>query len=94
MSSLAIQLLDIIGVVGQFYVILLVVYVLMSWFPMNGAFYDVYRVIGSLCEPYIALFRRFIPPMGGLDFSPWAAILVVQFVIVPVLKYLVITLVR
>jgi len=93
-SSLAIQLLDIIGVVGQFYVILLVVYVLMSWFPMNGAFYDVYRVIGSLCEPYIALFRRFIPPMGGLDFSPWAAILVVQFVIVPVLKYLVITLVR
>ncbi|MDR3685687.1 MAG: YggT family protein [Coriobacteriia bacterium] len=94
MSSLTIQLLNVIGVVGQFYVVLLVVYVLMSWFPMNGAFYDVYRVIGSLCEPYIALFRRFIPPMGGIDFSPWAAILVVQFVIVPVLRYLVITVVR
>ena len=94
MSPLAIQLLNIIDVVSQFYIVLLVVYVLMSWFPMNGAFYDVYRVIGSLCEPYIGLFRRFIPPMGGIDFSPWAAILLVQFVIVPVLKYLVITLVR
>jgi YggT family protein len=93
-SSLSIQLLNIISVVGQFYVVLLVVYVLMSWFPTNGALYDVYRVIGSLCEPYVGLFRRFIPPMGGLDFSPWAAILVVQFVIVPVLRYLVITLVR
>jgi len=93
-SPLAIQLLNIIDVVSQFYIVLLVVYVLMSWFPMNGAFYDVYRVIGSLCEPYIGLFRRFIPPMGGIDFSPWAAILLVQFVIVPVLKYLVITLVR
>jgi len=90
-SPLAIQLLNIIDVVSQFYIVLLVVYVLMSWFPMNGAFYDVYRVIGSLCEPYIGLFRRFIPPMGGID---WAAILLVQFVIVPVLKYLVITLVR
>ena len=94
MSPLAIQLLNIIDVVSQFYIVLLVVYVLMSWFPMNGAFYDVYRVIGRLCEPYIGLFRRFIPPMGGIDFSPWAAILLVQFVIVPVLKYLVITLVR
>jgi uncharacterized protein YggT (Ycf19 family) len=32
--------------------------------------------------------------MGGFDFSPWAAILAVQFVIVPLLTYLVTALVR
>jgi uncharacterized protein YggT (Ycf19 family) len=93
-SGTAIQLLNIIGAVGQFYVILLIVYVIMSWVPMRGALYDIYRVLGSVCEPYIGIFRRFIPPMGGLDFSPWAAILVVEFVIVPVLRYLVLAFVR
>jgi uncharacterized protein YggT (Ycf19 family) len=87
-------LLNIINAVSQFYVILIIIYILMSWFPVNGALYDVYRVIGSLVDPYVAIFRRFIPPLGGLDFSAWAAILVLQFVIVPVLKYLVLLLVR
>jgi YggT family protein len=87
-------LFNIINAVSQFYVILIIIYILMSWFPVNGALYDVYRVIGSLVDPYVALFRRFIPPLGGLDFSAWAAILVLQFVIVPVLKYLVLLLVR
>ena len=94
MTGAASQLLNIISGVGQFYIILLIVYTLMSWFPSRGALYDVYRVLGTICEPYIALFRRFIPPMGGLDFSPWVAILVIEFVIVPVLGYVVIALVH
>jgi YggT family protein len=70
----------IVAGVGQFYIMLIIVYVLMSWFPMNGAgIQDVYRVIGSLVEPYLSVFRRFIPPMGGMDFSPLIAILVLQF---------------
>ncbi len=56
----------IVSGVAQFYVILIIVYVLMSWLPMNGeTIQDVYRVLGSLVEPYLGLFRRFIPPMGG-----------------------------
>lgn len=94
MTGTTIQLLNIVDTIGRFYVILLVVYTLMSWFPIRGALYDVYRVLGSICEPLIGVFRRFIPPMGGLDFSPWAAILVVEFVIVPVLRYVVIAVVR
>ena len=70
----------IVSGVGQFYIILIIVYVLMSWLPMNGAaIQDVYRVVGSLVEPYLGLFRRFIPPMGGMDFSPIVAILLLQF---------------
>jgi YggT family protein len=68
--------------VGQFYVILIIAYVLMSWFPKSGGIiHDVYRVLGSLVEPYLGLFRRVIPPMGGLDFSPIVAIIVLQLVV-------------
>ena len=72
----------IVGTVGWFYGILIIAYVLMSWFPMNGGIiYDVYRVLGSLVEPYLGLFRRFIPPMGGMDFSPIVAIIVLNLLV-------------
>jgi len=77
--------IDIGGIVrsvGQFYIVLIIVYVLMSWLPMNGGIiYDVYRVLASVCEPYLGLFRRFIPPMGGMDLSPIVGIIVLQLVV-------------
>jgi uncharacterized protein YggT (Ycf19 family) len=72
----------IVSGVGQFYVILIIVYVLMSWIPVNGGIIlDLYRVLATLVEPYLGVFRRFIPPMGGMDFSPIIAIIVLQFAV-------------
>jgi YggT family protein len=34
----------------------------------------------DVCEPYLSIFRRFIPPIGPLDISPIVAILVLQVV--------------
>jgi len=34
----------------------------------------------DVCEPYLSLFRRFIPPIGPIDVSPIVAILVLQIV--------------
>ena len=34
----------------------------------------------QVCEPYLSLFRRFIPPIGPVDISPIVAILVLQIV--------------
>ena len=65
---------------GQFYTWLIIIYVLMSWFPLKGTLYDVYRVLGSVVEPYIGLFRRFIPPIGAVDISPIIAILVLNLI--------------
>jgi YggT family protein len=68
--------------IGRFYGFLIIVYVLMSWLPkQSGIVADVYRVLGSLVEPYLSVFRRFIPPMGGIDFSPVVAIIVLQLLI-------------
>jgi YggT family protein len=62
----------------QFYIALIVIYVLMSWFPISGVFAEVYQVLASVCEPYLGLFRRIIPPIGMLDISPIVAIFVLQ----------------
>jgi uncharacterized protein YggT (Ycf19 family) len=34
----------------------------------------------QVCEPYLRLFRRFIPPLGPLDLSPIVAIFTLQIV--------------
>jgi uncharacterized protein YggT (Ycf19 family) len=34
----------------------------------------------DVCEPYLRLFRRFIPPLGMLDLSPIVAIFVLYIV--------------
>lgn len=78
---MGVQLALIIRSVGQFYGIVIIIYVLMSWFPVDGALYDVYRVLGSLVDPYLDLFRRFIPPIGGLDLSPIIAYFVLQIIV-------------
>ncbi|HIS41143.1 MAG TPA: YggT family protein [Candidatus Aphodovivens avistercoris] len=64
------------------YSMVIFVYVLMSWIPMaeTGVVADINRVLGKLCDPYLNLFRRFIPPIGGMvDISPIVALLVLQF---------------
>lgn len=47
------------------------------WFPLRegGIAYDVAMVLRSLCEPFLSIFRRIIPPMGGIDFSPVVALI-------------------
>lgn len=63
------------------YTMIIFIYVLMSWIPMpTGVIGDIYRVLGKVCDPYLNLFRRFIPPIGGMvDISPIIALLVLQF---------------
>lgn len=69
----------------SFYSVAIFAYVIMSWFRPTGILYDVYRVLGQICEPYIGIFRRIVPSMGGIDFSPWIAVLVLQYLIRPAL---------
>ena len=62
------------------YCMVIFIYILMSWFPLgSGIVGDVYRFLGKLCDPYLDVFRRFIPPIGGMiDASPIVALLVLQ----------------
>ena len=44
----------------------------------NQFVYSVARVLDAVTTPVLAPFRRFIPPLGGVDISPIIAILVLQ----------------
>ena len=67
--------------VADAYSMVIFIYVLMSWIPASsGIVSDIYRALGRICDPYLDLFRRFIPPIGGMvDISPIIALLVLQF---------------
>lgn len=73
----------------DFYSLLILVYVILSWFPVGrgGVISDIYRVLASICEPYIGIFRRIVPVAGvggaGVDFSPLVALLVLRYLIQP-----------
>jgi uncharacterized protein YggT (Ycf19 family) len=65
----------------QFYVILIIAWAILSWFKQSAGFAnDLYRILDKVVDPYVGLFRRFIPVAGGMDFSPLIAIIVLQVV--------------
>lgn len=66
----------------DFYQILIIVWCILSWLPTprDGVLSDVVGAIDTLVSPYINLFRRFLPPFGGIDFSPILAVVVLQLI--------------
>ena len=62
----------------SFYSYALIIYILMSWFP-NARETAIGRFLTRICEPYLAPFRKIIPPIGMIDISPLVAIFVLNF---------------
>jgi YggT family protein len=52
---------------------------MFGWSP-PPALSPLIRIVYDLTEPVMQLFRRFIPPMGGLDLSPLFIFLILGFV--------------
>lgn len=72
-------LIRVISGLVQFYEYLIIAYIIMSWFrPSTGLLRDAYVALGSVTEPYLGIFRRFIPPIGMIDISPLVALIVLQ----------------
>jgi YggT family protein len=70
--------LNLIQQLVGFYMIALIIYIFMSWFP-GARESSIGRILATICEPYLEMFRRFIPPLGMIDISPIVAILVLRF---------------
>jgi YggT family protein len=83
-----------VNTVADFLAALILVYTILiiAWILLNLALSFGFRppysratdgIIGFLrdtVEPYLRIFRRFIPPLGPLDLSPIVAILLLQIV--------------
>lgn len=69
---------EILGIAYRIYMYMIIIYILMSWLP-SARESSFGQVLARLVEPYLAPFRRFIPPIGGvLDISPIVALFVLQ----------------
>lgn len=75
-------LVQIVDSLINFYNILIIVYCLLTWIPMNpnGLLADIGAVLDGIVGPYLNFFRRIMPPMGGIDFSPVIAVLALTFI--------------
>ena len=77
------SLADYVQAIVTVYWIIILAYILLSWLEMFGARIPYSRpvsaVIGFIkdaAEPYLNIFRRILPPFGGIDLSPIIAIIV------------------
>lgn len=61
----------------EYYSYALIIYILMSWIP-SARETSIGVFLAKVCEPYLEVFRRVIPPIGMLDISPIVAIFVLN----------------
>src|SRR2546421_8850065 len=56
------------------YSLLIFAYVITSWIRLPYSLNKFQRFLYDVCEPYLRLLRRVLPPLGPLDLSPMIAI--------------------
>jgi YggT family protein len=62
----------------QIYLILIFVRILLGWFQTADWANTAIGFLSPITDPYLNIFRSFIPPLGMIDISPILAILVLQ----------------
>lgn len=64
------------------YTLLIFAAVIFSWVrvPYSPWASRLRGTVETLTGPYLRLFRRFVPPIGGLDLSPMLALLALQVI--------------
>ena len=62
------------------YSILLLVRVLLTWFPSIDWSNGILSALCSITDPYLNIFRGVIPPIGGFDISSILAFLLLNIV--------------
>lgn len=70
--------LKVIHNIFYFYFILIILRIFLTWIPSIDWYQQPYKALREITDIYLDIFRRFIPPVGGLDFSPIIAIIVLQ----------------
>jgi uncharacterized protein YggT (Ycf19 family) len=85
LASTRTQIADFLSALIIVYVILIIAYILMQLFmgfggriPYSRWSRAIMDFLSETVEPYLSIFRRFIPAIGPLDISPIVAILVLQ----------------
>jgi YggT family protein len=67
-----------VDVIIGVYVLLILAFIILSWIrlPYSVWLNRIQRFLYDICDPYLRIFRRFVPPLGPLDLSPMLAVIV------------------
>ncbi|MDB6063441.1 MAG: putative integral rane protein [Verrucomicrobiaceae bacterium] len=76
---LAVSLLSILVAVLNIYFLAMIASIIISWVAA-GSYHPAVVLLNQLAEPIMAPFRKLLPPMGGIDFSPMLAFLAINVV--------------
>ena len=75
MEMLPVSVLQVLAQTLQIYSLVLIVRVLLSWFPNLDWSNPVLSSVSAITDPYLNAFRGLIPPLGGIDLSALLAFL-------------------
>lgn len=71
---------DLVHLFYNSYALLLFARIVLSWIPAWQS-HKLARFVAFCTDPYLNLFRRLLPPVGGvLDLSPLLAFLILEFI--------------
>lgn len=87
LASARIEIANYLSTLIQVYTLLIVVYIVVNLLlavglrpPYSRTSDAILGFLRDVCEPFLRIFRRALPMMGGFDFSPILAILTLQIV--------------
>merc|ERR1712224_240712 len=84
MEALPVTLLQVLAQTLQIYSLVLIVRVLLSWFPNLDWGNPVLSSVSAITDPYLNAFRGLIPPLGGIDLSAILAFLALNLLQGPI----------
>jgi len=73
------MIFELIDSVFTVYMIMLFIRIISSWFPEYRN-HKIMLFIAYYTDPYLNIFRKFIPPLGMIDFSPIIAFFFLQVI--------------
>jgi YggT family protein len=64
------------------YILLIFAFIILTWFrlPYSTTLERIQRFLWDVCDPYLRLFRKFLPTLGPIDISPIVAVFVLILV--------------
>ena len=80
MTAITISILQVIGTTLTLYYFLLIIRILLTWFPGIDWSNGILSALTSIADPYLNIFRGIIPPIGGFDISSLLALILFQVI--------------
>ena len=74
------SLLQVLAAMLRLYSLMLVVYALLSWVMHEEHYPPAVRWLQSMVDPVLTRIRKVIPPIGGIDVSVIAALLIIEMI--------------